>query len=140
MTADSRTYVVRNALTRANAREAVNRLNPSERVAFRVTIEPHAEPCTREQRGLIFALCEEIAEQVEFPGGGRADSESWYRFLIGLHRGEQMVREGSVVVIVGGGLSGATKTEASELAAFVEAWGAERGVRFRAPQRYEGVV
>lgn len=137
---ESRTYVVRNALTRANAVDAVRRLNPSDRIAYRITIEERDEPCTREQRGLIFALCEEVAKAVPFPGGGRADGESWYRFLIGLHRGERMVREGQVVVVIGGGLSGATKTEASELAAFVEAWGAERGVRFRSPQRYEGVV
>ena len=132
---DSRTYVLRSA---GDVRGMVDRIRALElgpgRRAVDVTLAPHDERITDEQRRLLFALCGEIAEQVEFPGGGRADAYGWKDFLVGLARGERMVREGGVVVIVGGSVSGATKSEASDLIAFVEAWGAQRGVRFTEPE------
>ena len=128
---DSRTYVLRSA---GDVRGMVDRIRALElgpgRRAVDVTIAPHDERITDEQRRLLFALCGEIAGQVEFPGGGRGDAYAWKDFLVGLARGERIVREGEVVVVVGGSISGATKSEASDLIAFVESWGAERGVRF----------
>ena len=132
---DSRTFVLRSA---GDVRGAVDRIRALElgpgRRPVALTIAPHEERITDAQRGLLFALCGEIAQQVEFPGGGRADAEAWKDFLVGLARGERIAREGWVVVIVGGSISGATKSEASDLIAFVEAWGAQRGVRFTEPE------
>lgn len=99
-----------------------------------VTLAPYEERISDGQRRRLFALCGEIAEQLPFPGGGRADGEAWKELLVGLARGERMVRQGDVVVIVGGSVSGATRSEASDLIAFVEAYGAERGVRFKEPE------
>lgn len=128
---DSRTYVLRSA---SDVRSMVERIRALElgpgRKPVDVTLAPHDERITDEQRALLFALCDEIAAQVDFPGGGRANGYAWKDFLVGLARGERIAREGWVVVIVGGSISGATKSEASDLIAFVESWGAERGVRF----------
>ena len=128
---DSRTYVLRSA---SDVRSMVDRIRALElgpgRRPIDVTLAPHDERISDEQRALLFALCGEIAEQVDFPGGGRATAYGWKDFLVGLARGERIVREGEVVVVVGGSISGATKSEASDLIAFVESWGAERGVRF----------
>lgn len=86
---------------------------------------------TDAQRKRLCAMTDDVAAQVEFPGGGYASGASWRRFLVALHRGEhRMERDGNVVVVVNGSIAGATRQEASDLIAFISAWGAERGVVF----------
>lgn len=134
----SRTFVIRDDAARDRAIAAIRRV-PADRArpAFDVRIEPHRERHSAEQRSLLFALCRDLARQLPFPGGGSANPTAWKDFLVGLYRGEQIVREGAVVVIVGGSVSQATRREMSDLIEFVEAYGATRGVRFSAPTRYE---
>ena len=129
---DDHALIVCSEQTRAAAMEAVRRLPVRAGLSYRMTLELIDAPHTNLQRIGVFSRCKEIAEQgVTFPGGGEADAKSWYRFLIGLHRALPMVREGQVVVILGAGLSGATRSEASDLITFIEAYGTERGVTFR---------
>jgi hypothetical protein len=99
---------------------------------IRVHAESLEDPRTPEQVRKVMAMCADIAEQCPFPGppGFVADAEAWYRFLIGLMRGEAMARQGQVIVIIGRGLSGATKSEASALIEFITAYGIDHGVRF----------
>ena len=82
----------------------------------------------------VFKRCGELATQLPFPGfypvQVHGDAEAWYRFLLGLMRGERFAREGLVIVQLGGGLSHATKVEADSLLHFIESYGAQRGVRF----------
>jgi len=131
---DSRTFIVRGASDVARVVDTIRRLEvgPGHRPA-EVRIGPHEQPISDGQRRLLFALCGELAEQLECPGGGgRLDAEGWKDLLVGLCRGERIVREGQVIVIVGGSISGATRTEATDLITFVEAYGAQRGVTFGA--------
>lgn len=96
-----------------------------------VRIRVREPAMTDAQRRRLCALADDVAAQVEFPGGGYASGASWRRFLVALHRGEhRMERDGNVVVVVNGSIAGATRQEASDLIAFLEAWGAERGVTF----------
>jgi hypothetical protein len=79
----------------------------------------------------VMGLCNDLSKQLAFPGTTLfADAEGWYRLLIGLMRGERFVREGQIVVMIGAGLSSATRSEREDLIRFIEAYGAERGVRF----------
>jgi hypothetical protein len=126
---------VRNDVDRERAVRILRSLPLGEGRAYEVTLERREARMSDPQRRLLFALCADIAAQVDFPGGGRASAEAWKDLLTGLLRGQRMVREGEVVVVIGGGLSGATRTEASDLIEFVQAWGAERGVRFAEPER-----
>lgn len=135
---DSRTFVIRNDATRERALAAVRRIPfDAGRPLYDVRIEPHRERHSAEQRSLLFALCRDLARQLPFPGGGSANATAWKEFLVGLHRGERIVREGAVVVIVGGSVSQATRREMSDLIEFIQAYGATRGVRFSAPARYD---
>lgn len=136
---DTRTLAIRTPAQRDRAVELVRRIPvDSDRPRYDVTIAPHRERITAEQRALLFALCGDLSRQLPFPGGGRANATSWKHFLVALYRGEKLVREGSVVVVVNGSIADETKREASELIEFIQAWGAERGVRFSAPKRHEG--
>jgi hypothetical protein len=98
--------------------------------AWSVHIAKHAPTATDAQRRMLFALFKDIAAQIDFPGGGRADALAWKDFLTGLARGQRVAREGQVVVVIGGGLSAATRAEVAELIDFVLAWGVDRGVQF----------
>lgn len=95
-----------------------------------VRISVRQPEMTAAQRRRLCAMADDVAAQVEFPGGGYASGASWRRFLVALHRGERMEREGSVVVVANGSIACATWREASDLIAFLEAWGADRGVVF----------
>jgi len=123
----------------ADADRAAEAIRSARRLArgdpFEVRIAGRFERHSDGQRSLLFALCADIARQIEFPGGGRADARAWRDLLVGLHRGERIARQGEVVVIVGGSTSGATRSEMAEIILFVESWGAERGVRFSAAAR-----
>lgn len=136
---DSRTFVIRDDAARARAVAMVAKL-PADRARplYDVRIEPHRERHSAEQRSLLFALCRDLARQLPFPGGGSANPTAWKDFLVALYRGEKMVREGAVVVVVGGSVSQTTRKELSDILEFVQAYGATRGVRFSAPAHYNG--
>jgi len=126
-------YVIRSAADIARVVTALRELEVGPgRKPVVVQVAQQEEPITDGQRRLLCALCNEIAAALPFPGGGKASGTDWRHFLVGLARGERMAREGEVVVIVGGSISGATKSEASELIPFVESYGAQRGVTFGA--------
>lgn len=131
---DARTYVLRSAADVSRVVDTIRRLElgPGRR-PFDVTIAAHEEGISDSQRRLLYALCGEISDAgVTFPGGGRASGKDWKEFLVGLCRGERMARDGNVVVVLDTSISGATRSEASDLIAFIEAWGVGHGVHFRA--------
>lgn len=135
MSGDAQTVIVRDGAGVAQVNQIlVDALPRSGSWGVEVRISRIEAPHTSAQRALLFALCGDIARQLPFPAGGRAKAEDWKSFLVGLHRGETMVRDGDVVVIVGGSTSGATRSEMSDVIGFVEAWGATRGVKFSAPK------
>lgn len=127
--------IIRTDDDRRRAQNDIARLPIERGIAFDLSVDERRPMVTSEQIQCVMALCGDLARQVDLPGGGRTDKEGWYRFLLALMRGETMVRDGDVVVILGsGGLSKATRSEASDLIEFISAWGASKGVRFSAPK------
>ena len=96
-----------------------------------VTVTEDA-PITDPQRRRLFAMGQEIAKHLTAPSGRQYDAHGWLAMLLALMRGETMEHFDTqrVIVLERGSLSSMTKTEASELMTFVEAYGAERGVQW----------
>lgn len=99
-------------------------------------------PATRTspQNRLLHALIADIAAQVEWAGAKR-DAEVWKRLLTaawsrvhGQHVEVLPALDGHGVDLVPARTSKLTKAECADLCTFIEAWGAEHGVRFTAPE------
>lgn len=102
-------------------------------------------PATRTspQNRLLHALVADIAAQVEWAGAKR-DAEVWKRLLTaawsrvhGQHVEVLPALDGHGVDLVPARTSKLTKAECADLCTFIEAWGAEHGVRFTAPEGWQ---
>lgn len=125
-----RRFVVHDERSRRKALVYVAAIPVEVGARYYVEIGEHDEGRPAQIRK-VFKRCREVAAQLPFPGTDDwAGEEDWYRLLIGLMRGERFAKVGRIVVMLGGGLSKATRTEREDLIRFIEAWGTERGVRF----------
>ena len=117
------------------AGEAARRgLEGGKAVVLAVTRQTRSD----DQNRRMWALLGEIAEQVDWHGQ-KYDAETWKILLM---RG--WGREARLIPAVGGGVtmiddrsSRLTVGEMAEFQEYVEAFGVDHGVRFRAPERYE---
>ena len=109
----------------------------------RLTLTLAPEKRTSPQNRLLHALIADIAAQVEWAGAKR-DAEVWKRLLTaawsrvhGQHVEVLPALDGHGVDLVPARTSKLTKAECADLCTFIEAWGAEHGVRFTAPEGWQ---
>ena len=126
-----RDFIVETAAQRSRALEWIYGLDLSRfPLGLEIVVRVRERPCHAGQIRALYAVCREISRALEFPGGGKASARTWKGFLVSLARGEEMTRDGNVVIVHNASLRGASAREVSDLIAFAEAFGAERGVRF----------
>ena len=129
------------------ARKAVDYLyeqaKPRLMAGHRLTLTLAPEKRTSPQNRLLHALIADIAAQVEWAGAKR-DAEVWKRLLTaawsrvhGQHVEVLPALDGHGVDLVPARTSKLTKAECADLCTFIEAWGAEHGVRFTAPEGWQ---
>lgn len=106
----------------------------------RLVLEVRPEKRSNPQNRLLHALIADIAAQVEWAGAKR-EAEVWKRLLTaawsrvhGQHVEVLPALDGHGVDLVPARTSKLTKAECADLCTFIEAWGAEHGVRFTAPE------
>ncbi|MGX5662225.1 recombination protein NinB [Diaphorobacter nitroreducens] len=109
----------------------------------RLVLEVRPEKRSNPQNRLLHALIADIAAQVEWAGAKR-DAEVWKRLLTaawsrvhGQHVEVLPALDGHGVDLVPARTSKLTKAECADLCTFIEAWGAEHGVRFTAPEGWQ---
>lgn len=109
----------------------------------RLVLEVRPEKRSNQQNRLLHALIADIAAQVEWAGAKR-EAEVWKRLLTaawsrvhGQHVEVLPALDGHGVDLVPARTSKLTKAECADLCTFIEAWGAEHGVRFTAPEGWE---
>lgn len=109
----------------------------------RLVLEVRPETRSNPQNRLLHALIADIAAQVEWAGAKR-EPEVWKRLLTaawsrvhGQHVEVLPALDGHGVDLVPARTSKLTKAECADLCTFIEAWGAEHGVRFTAPEGWQ---
>lgn len=109
----------------------------------RLVLEVRPEKRNDAQNRLLHALIADIAAQVEWAGAKR-EAEVWKRLLTaawsrvhGQHVEVLPALDGHGVDLVPARTSKLTKAECADLCTFIEAWGAEHGVRFTAQEGWE---
>lgn len=109
----------------------------------RLVLEVRPEKRSNPQNRLLHALIADIAAQVEWAGAKR-DAEVWKRLLTaawsrvhGQHVEVLPALDGHGVDLMPARTSKLTKAECADLCTFIEAWGAEHGVRFTAPEEWQ---
>lgn len=123
-------------------REARDRAIQAVREAadgLEVVIKPPTR--TSAENALLHALIAQIAQQIEWAGAKR-DAEVWKRLLVSAWcrvRGEPLemlpALDGHGVDIVPVRTSKLSKADAADLISYVEAWGTEMGVKWKAVDR-----
>ncbi len=94
---------------------------------------------TRDQNRLMWALLTDLSKQIEWPVDGRMQlisAEDWKHIVSAGLRHHQRVAAGidGGFVILGQYTHKMSKAELSELTDLILAFGAEKGVRFSAPE------
>ena len=104
----------------------------------RLHIEVRAEKRTDAQNRRLWAMLGEVADQVEWHGR-RMSAEEWkHVFTAALKRQDVVPNlDGTGFVVLGSKTSQMTKREMSDLQELISAFGAERGVKFSAPEYAE---
>lgn len=104
----------------------------------RLHLEVREEKRTDAQNRRLWALLNEVSEQVEWHGR-RLSAEEWkHVFTAALKRQDVVPNlEGNGFVVLGTKTSQMTRREMSDLQELITAFGAERGVRFSAPEYAE---
>lgn len=91
---------------------------------------------TLEQNARMWAMLADISRQVEWDQG-KMDPDEWKDFFTAHLRGNKLVRgmDGRGLVAIGMRTSRMTKREMGDLMELMSAFGAERGVKFTAPDQ-----
>ena len=120
--------VVRNAALAVRACQLMDGLA----YPFTVTVK-EGEPRNAEQNSRMWAMLGEIAEQIDWYGH-KLIAEEWKDVFTAILKGQKAVPGdgGRGFIIIGQRTSKMTKQEMSDLIALMEAFGAERGVKFSA--------
>jgi hypothetical protein len=100
---------------------------------FDLTIRPETRSTEANRR--MWAMLGEVSEQVLWHGK-KLSPEDWkHVFSAALHKTAVVPNlEGTGFVVLGQSTSQMTRAEMSELQTLIEAFGAEKGVRFSAPE------
>ena len=102
-------------------------------VGYDLTIKPETRSTAQNRR--LWAMLADIAEQVEWHGQ-KLVAEDWkHIFSAALKRTRVCPGIDGGFVVLGQSTSQMTRAEMAELQELMEAFGAERGVRFRAPEQ-----
>lgn len=104
----------------------------------RLTLEIRPEKRSDAQNRRLWAMLADIAAQVDWYGQ-KLTSEEWKDvFSASLKRTKVVPGLDGGFVVCGQSTSKMTKAEMCELQELMEAFGAEKGVRFRAPEGWDG--
>jgi hypothetical protein len=105
----------------------------------RMVVEVKPETRSLAQNARLWAMLTDISRQVEWYGR-KLDAESWkHIFTAALTKQDVVPGINGGFVVLGKSTSKMTKAEMAELQELMEAFGAERGVRFTAPE-YEDAM
>jgi sulfite reductase beta subunit-like hemoprotein len=112
-----------------------NQIKPHLIAGWRLKVTVEQETRTTEQNARMWAMLSEISRQVEWYGK-RLSPEDWKHVFSASLRKLQVVPniDGTGFVALGMSTSRMTKGELSELMQLIEAFGAERGVKFSEEQ------
>ena len=103
----------------------------------RLTLEIRPEKRSDAQNRRLWAMLADISAQVDWYGQ-KLTSEEWKDvFSAGLKRTKVVPGLDGGFVVCGQSTSKMTKAEMCELQELMEAFGAEKGVRFRAPEGWD---
>jgi hypothetical protein len=104
----------------------------------RLTLEIRPEKRSDAQNRRLWAMLADISAQVDWYGN-KLTSEEWKDvFSASLKRTKVVPGLDGGFVVCGQSTSKMTKAEMCELQELMEAFGAEKGVRFRAPDGWDG--
>ena len=120
------------------AHEAINRqVWPSVKALLmaghRLVLEFKPETRTLAQNARLWAMLTDISRQVDWYGRKLTPEEWKHVFSAALSKQDVVPGIGGGFVVLGKSTSKMTKTEMAELQELMEAFGAEHGVRFTAP-------
>lgn len=104
----------------------------------RLTLEIRPEKRSDAQNRRLWAMLADIAAQVEWHGK-KLGAEDWKAIFTASLRSMNVVPnlDNTGFVVLGQSTSKMTKAEMCELQTLMEAFGAEKGVRFRAPEGWQ---
>lgn len=102
----------------------------------RLTLEVRPEKRSDAQNRRLWAMLRDISEQVDWYGQKLTDEEWKHVFTASLKRQKAVPGLDGGFVVLGQSTSKMTKAEMCELQELMEAFGAEKGVRFRAPEEW----
>lgn len=100
----------------------------------RLTLEVRPEKRSDAQNRRLWAMLRDISEQVNWHGNRLTDEEWKDVFTASLKRQKVVPGLDGGFVVCGQRTSKMTKAEMAELQELMEAFGAQQGVRFRAPE------
>jgi hypothetical protein len=100
----------------------------------RVVVEIKPETRTLAQNARLWAMLTDVAKQVNWYGRKLSEEEWKHVFTASLAKQEVVPGIDGGFVVLGKSTSKMTKPEMSELQQLIEAFGAQQGVRFTAPE------
>lgn len=103
----------------------------------RLVLEVRPEKRSDAQNRRLWAMLRDISEQVNWHGNRLSDEEWKDVFTAALKRQKVVPGLDGGFVVCGQRTSKMTKAEMSELQELMEAFGAQQGVRFRAPEAWQ---
>ena len=103
----------------------------------RLTLEVRPEKRSDAQNRRLWAMLADIAAQVDWYGHKLTSSEWKDVFTAGLKRTKVVPGLDGGFVVCGQSTSKMTKAEMCELQELMEAFGADKGVKFRAPEGWD---
>lgn len=110
-------------------------IKPWIMAGHRLQIEVKAQTRSLEQNARLWAMLTDVSRQVDWYGQ-KLTPEEWKDVFSAALRQQKVVPgiENGKFVVLGQRTSQMTRAQMTELQDFMEAFGAERGVRFTAPQ------
>lgn len=105
----------------------------------RLTLEIRPEKRSDAQNRRLWAMLADIAAQIEWHGK-KLGAEDWKAIFTASLRSMNVVPnlDNTGFVVLGQSTSRMTKAEMCELQTLMEAFGADKGVKFRAPEGWDG--
>lgn len=109
-------------------------LKESLLAGHRMLVELKKEARSLEQNSRLWAMLTDISKQVDWYGRKLTEEEWKHVFTAALTKQDVVPGINGGFVVLGKSTSKMTKAEMSDLQTLMEAFGAERGVRFTAPE------
>jgi hypothetical protein len=100
----------------------------------RMTVEVKSETRTLPQNARLWAMLTDVSKQVNWYGRKLSEEEWKHVFTASLAKQDVVPGIDGGFVVLGKSTSKMTKPEMSELQQLIEAFGAQQGVRFTAPE------